>query len=287
LLTGGGTQAYAYLGSTQLYVRKGDLNNTVANAIAGIDLSTQAGAQAASDLIAKTVLPGLSDVRTTITSDSLTATNARFTFDGRTAIDNRLIATTSSVADRVAGATVTVKNTAQPVNDGTGTIDPQTGLVVPTTPPPTVDKNLLTSSADTLVFLKSATGSFDIAGQGGFDTKVTQPLIGAVNNLFKTPTSPGAAVGAAVQALIDISIGLHTDLNALKFGTQSVTDLMAQKAQAAASQAAAQYQATPAAQQMVMQFLAVSADPANSGSASLADLFNGNASTANILNLLL
>ncbi|GIL37843.1 DUF1217 domain-containing protein [Roseiterribacter gracilis] len=287
LLVGGGSQAYNFIGGTQLYVRKGDLNTSVAGAIAGIDLSTASGAKAAYDLITGTVLPSLADARTTITSDGETIDNARLTFDGRTAIDNQLILTTQGISEQVANATVTVKNTSQPIDNSAGTIDSETGELIKPTPDTTIQKNLLTSTSDTLLFLKSTPGTFDISGHGEFDTQVTRPLVAAVNNLFKTAGPPTAVLGAAINSLTDISIDLSGDMNTLKFNTANVTDLLAQKAKAETDAAVTPYQGTAATKQLLMQYLALVGDSTNAGTLSVADLINGTASTTNILNLLL
>ncbi|MDB5366139.1 MAG: hypothetical protein JWM77_2066, partial [Rhodospirillales bacterium] len=255
LLTGTGAQGYNYVAGSKLYLRSTDLGTKVTNALAGLDLSTASGAQAAYNLITATVLPSLADARSSLTSDAQALDSARATFDPRTAIDNQFTSIVNNISTQIATATVG-------------------------------SSNLLTSVADTLVFLKSSPDMYDISGHGEFDSRVTQPLTSAVDALRTGASPPTTALQQAIDALTNISIDLSGDASRMQFGTQSVTDLTAQKSQAEQAQVTTPYQGTRAAKLLVMQYLALAQDSAPSQAASLADLLGGTPSTDNILNLL-
>ncbi|GIL37844.1 DUF1217 domain-containing protein [Roseiterribacter gracilis] len=259
LLVGGGVQNYNFIPGAQLGITKGDLANTITSQLASIDLSSTGSSTAAKnaiDLINSTLLPALADAKLDITTGSTTIDTARKTFDPRAALDDRFTAAVANITTQVQTATVS-------------------------------GKNLLTSVADSLVFLKSTPGTYAISGHGEFDQNVTKGLQNAVTALLTNSTSPLSVIHSSLLALTSISIDLSGDASQLKFGSIKVQDTLTAKAKAEAAQLTNPYTGTTKAKLIANQFLAFNADTTTGANQSLADLLSGSSNTNSILNLLI
>jgi Protein of unknown function (DUF1217) len=261
LLVGTGDQAYNFLPGAQLHIGNVDLGTKISDLLTGIDLSATGGtaaAQAAIDLINQQILPSLTDAKATLTANAKTIDTARKTFDPRAPIDDLFAATVKNITTQVAGATIG-------------------------------GKNLLTSAADQLLYIKSSPGTYTVSGHSEFDMQVTRNLQKAVQDLLANATLPTAIIHQSLLALNSIQVDLTGDVNLVKAGTRNVTSLLDDKKKAEAQQAAAPYQGTRLAKLLINQFLAYDAGDGSSNTygATLAQMLGGQSNTTSILNLLI
>lgn len=260
LLVGTGSESYNFVTGTDLSINKQGFDTLFASLGTDIDLSAQGNTTKANDaLVAITdALSNITRARSNLTPAQQTIDTARKSFDPRAPIDDLFAATVANITTQVSGATVD-------------------------------SKNLLTSAADQLLFLKSTPGTYTVSGHSEFDMQVTRGLQDAVKTLLTSATVPTTAIHQSILQLNSIYVDLTGDITVLKHGTSNVTSLLDDKAKAEAAAKAAPYQGTRLAKQLTNQFLAFD----QSGSSqttlgmSLAQILGGNSSTTNILNLLI
>jgi len=222
------TKSYALIGSSSLTVRSAALDTSITSNLTSADISTQAGAQSLSNLIANTLQPALKQAQIQLGSDVGAVNTAINTFDPRAKIDAQLKA--------LVGLMPNIENAA--------------GVS---------GQNLISTSAKSIGITLATTGSnYTIRGHADFDSQVRGAMIQAVAALSSSSSPPTAQLQQALGAATSIQSQINSDIANLAPAQAKVSTLAAAKTKQDAANATNPYAgASAGAKSLVQRYLAL------------------------------